>query len=535
MKITKQTLPLSLVVAFVFSFCSTGDEVAPKASAKIDDFFKTIPDWSTETVEPKEEAFLRSVTVEGDLATEEYDCPVYERNLVRTLNNFVSVGTNFGLVWPGAMLEGNSLETGELTLINTKRAPVTLVTNIALDEVSTTIVPNSVTAQQAIADFMIAAGEMPEGSKAGAGSMLFQVEEASTFQQSMLSMGVSAGFTDPQSKVGLDGSLSVSETRSSKTHSVVAKYVQEMFTVRVADDLIDAPAGFFADDFTASDLETLQNIGAMGPDNIPIYIESVTYGRILLFSMQSKSVSSSGELAAALEASMDDYANAGGELSEDHEAIFSTATHKIFSAGGTDAAANAAVASLDWSKFFVESPPSTAVPISFVAKTVNGKKIVNLVQSEVYEQRDDCLLIEPPAPEVPKSYEIKVTWTETKNTGYCFGDTRFGTCSPGASTWAEGTLVPTALTVANSYSATLIFYPNQDGDNIPENDKMKVIVQSKSRLWVPFGPLGGIPKVTSSPYDVRALANGNHTVKHRFTNVGGSVMLIYNINKKTNY
>src|SRR5690606_7461982 len=164
----------------------------------------------------------------------------------------VSVGTNFGVVWPGAMIQGNSLESGELKLINTKRAPVTLVTDIALNEVSSTIEPNSVNAQQAIADFMIAAGEMPEGSQAGAGSMLFQVEEASSFQQSMLSMGVSAGFTEPQSSVGLDGSLSVSATRSSKTHTVVAKYVQEMFTVRVADDLIATPADFFADDFTES-------------------------------------------------------------------------------------------------------------------------------------------------------------------------------------------------------------------------------------------------------------------------------------------
>src|SRR5690606_8856579 len=98
MKISKQTLPLSLVVAMVFSFCSTGDDVVPKADAEIDDFFKTIPDWTTETIEPKEEVLLRTATVPGNDDTEEYDCPVYERNLVRTLNNFTSVGTNFGLV-----------------------------------------------------------------------------------------------------------------------------------------------------------------------------------------------------------------------------------------------------------------------------------------------------------------------------------------------------------------------------------------------------------------------------------------------------
>ena len=530
MKISKQTLPLSLVVAMVFSFCSTGDDVVPKADAEIDDFFKTIPDWTTETIEPKEEVLLRTATVPGNDDTEEYDCPVYERNLVRTLNNFTSVGTNFGLVWPGAMLEGNSLESGELTLINTKRAPITLVTNIALEEVSTTIQPNSVTAQQAIADFMIAAGEMPEGSQAGAGSMLFQVEEASTFEQSMLSMGVSAGFTDPQSNVGLDGSLSVSETRTSQTHTVVAKYVQEMFTVRVADDLIDAPAGFFADDFTASDLEALKNSGVMGPDNIPLYIESVTYGRILLFSMESKSVSSSAKLAVALEASMADYANAGGELSEEHEEIFSTATHKIFSAGGTDAAANAAVANLDWSKFFVESPASTAVPISFVAKTVNGKKVVNLVQSEVYEQRADCSLITVPV-QTPTSYDITVTWTKTDNTGACIGGSSNGTCSPtGRATQQSG--IGTLLTVANGWSASFRYNVNADGDDNPHNDPMKLKVNSSSRLVV-LGPV--FTQTLSQEYKVNTMREGNTTLVHRFSNIAGTVALTYRITKKTNY
>ncbi|MBX3239154.1 MAG: thiol-activated cytolysin family protein [Chitinophagaceae bacterium] len=534
MRTLKRSLPFFIFVSLVFPFCSKQHEGPnPDFKLQVNDFLSSIPAWETEEIEPQEDKFIENVTVKNDAGTQESVCPVFERNLVRNLNNFVSVGTNFGNIWPGALIQGKSLETGELQLINTKRAPVTLVTNIALDEVSRTIVPNSVNAQQAIAEFMIAAGKMPEGSQAGAGSMLFQIEEASTFKQSMLSMGVHAGFTEPQSKVGLEGSLSVSDERSSTTHTVVAKYIQEMFTIRVADDLIATPADFFADDFTPDDLEALKNSGAMGANNIPLYIESVTYGRVLLFSMQSRTVSSANELSAALEASMADYASAGGSIGGGNEEIFATATHKIFSAGGTDAAANAAVANLDWSKFFVESPASTAVPISFVAKTVNGKKIVGLVQSETYQQRENCSLIEPPLPQTAKSFDVTVEWTATDNTGLCIGGGRLGSCTPNGVVFLERDIVGVPLTSLNEYKTSFTLHPDADGDGIPGNDKMSFTIRSTSKLRLPFGlaPL----KSQSKVYDVRNLADGNHTLVHTFSNAVGSVKLTYRITRKANY
>ncbi len=328
---------------------------------------------------------------------------------------------------------------------------LSLTTNLTLGETSKTIEPNSSTAQQAIADFMIAAGEMPEGSQGG-GTMNFQVVEASTFEQSMQQMGISAGFTEPQSSVGLDGSLSVEKSRSSFDHTVVAQFVQEMFTVRVADDLIPAPADFFTNDFSITEIEQMENAGEIGSDNIPLYIESVTYGRLLLFSMRSETVASGGKLETALRVSMAKYANAGGELSEGHDEIFKTASYRIYSAGGSQEGANAAIANLDWSRFFVKSTASEAIPISFVAKTLKGKKIVGLVNSTTFDQRDNCSLlelIEPPAPEIA-SYDIIVTWTRTDNTGACIGGS-IGTCKPDAFVKLEGENTFTTLTALKSF------------------------------------------------------------------------------------
>lgn len=533
MKTAKRSLPFIIIFSLIFSFCTT-DSVDPNNvnsdATSINEYFNSIPDWEINEIEPKEDIYIDSVVVTGENPEDSYECPVFERNMVTTISNFISVGTNFGTIWPGAIIQGNSLKTGELKLINAneKRAPITLVTNIALDEVSKTITPNSETAQQAIADFMIAAGEMPEGTQSGAGTMNFHVEEATTFEQSMQSMGISAGFTEPQSSVGLDASLSVESSRNSSTHTVVAKYVQEMFTVRVADDLIPTPADFFTSDFSMTDIETMENAGLIGENNIPIYIESVTYGRILLFSMQSESVASSNKLSAALEASMADYANAGGELDEEHDEIFSTATHKIFSAGGTDGAANAAIANLDWSRFFVESPASTAVPISFVAKTLSGKEIVGLVNSTTFERRDNCSLIEfiaPPAPEV-ESYDITVEWTETDNTGLCIGSSRFGTCAPQAYVKLERDNVFSTLTVANGYKRAFTIYS--------DDDYFRFTIRSV--ITIPTPPLAYFTtKTQSGSFDVKKLQEGTRTYSHSLSNFVGSVKLTYQITKTTNY
>ena len=523
-----------IILTLLLSLCSKDNPsdmgINPKA-ASINDFFDAIPDWKIPEVGPPVDIYKDSVVVAGDAADRSYECPVFERHLYSTISKFVSAGTNFGIIWPGALIQGKSLQTGKLKLINAtdKRAPVTLTTSIPLTESSKTIIPNSVTAQQAISDFMIAAGKMPEGSKAGAGVMNFQVEEASTFKQSMMQMGISAGFTDPESGVGLDASLNVSNNRKSNTHTVVALFLQEMFTVRVADDMLPAPSDFFSTNFSQDDLDALESAGEIGNDNIPLYIESVTYGRIMIFSMKSESVESASKLSGALEASMGNYAHISVNDSTENNDILKSTTYKIYSAGGTDAAANEAIANLDWSKFFAESPASAAVPISFVAKTLNGHEIVGLVDSTTFDHRDDCSLIEvivPPDP-IVTSYDVSVEWTKTDNTGLCFGGGGYGLCSPHAGVKLDQEYVYTNLTALNGYKRA--FTINVD-NGVVQNPSFTI--RSLSYLKLPLGQYS--TKTASNTYNVLNLPDGNTNVKHTLSNYAGSVALTYRITKTTN-
>jgi hypothetical protein len=515
----KSTYVLLLSIALLLA-CNKQSEnpdgpINPFAE-EINDHIRQLPEWKNENIEPTDSTLIEDVKIQSNGIP--YKCDIYEKNLVRTLQDIISVETNFGVIWPGALIQGNSLEGGELEPINVDRSQVTIQTNIPLNESYTVVEkPNSITIQQAISDFQIAAGQMPEGSEAGAGLMNFSIEEAASFNQAMLAMGISGGFTEPQSQVGLEASANVSVERSYSEHTVIAKFVQEMFTVRLADDLLAEPSDFFAPDVTLTDMQALVEKGEMGSENIPLYIESVTYGRIMLFTMKSTNVSSAAELSAAVNVSMQDYVEGESSLSAGQREILENSTTTIFSAGGTKDAANAAIATLNWSEYFKSAPATTAVPISFVAKTLNGKKIVKIVDNAVYEQRSTC--------QEPSSYNITVEWTDSDNTGLCSG----GLCPRQVFVKSPKTNIGTQLTVLNSYTNNMIFDTGDINTDLDRSFDITSIVE----LLLPAGIYS--TKINEESYDILELNNGNNIRTHLLQNYAGSVTLTFNIRKVTHY
>ena len=151
--------------------CEDEDPVIgnPDAS-EINDYIAQLPQWNNKTATPAADRMVASDLDALGGSGVPYSCEVYEKNLVRSLENIVAVETNFGTVWPGALIQGNSLEGGDLKLINVARAPITINTDLAINNTSRDIEnPNSVSVQQAIAEIQIESGQMPDGAQAGAG------------------------------------------------------------------------------------------------------------------------------------------------------------------------------------------------------------------------------------------------------------------------------------------------------------------------------------------------------------------------------
>ncbi len=521
-----------LLIFMFFLACGETDDLNPSEPVNpfaedINKYVNQLPDWiSKGTPGTNDSVFIQNVRApDGGVP---YQCDIYEKKLVRTLQNIISVETNFGTIWPGALIQGSTLEGGELQSINVKRSPITIQTDLPINETFKEIEkPNSVSIQQAISEFQIASGQMPDGSEAGAGLMNFSIEEASSFEQSMLAMGISGGFTEPQSQVGLEASANVSVERSFREHTVIAKFVQEMFTVRLADDLLPEPSDFFAQEVTLSNIKGLEGKGEMGNDNIPLYIESVTYGRIMLFTMKSTSVSSADELSAAVNASMQDYVKGGASMSNGQKEILENSTTTIFTAGGTKDAANAAIANLNWSEFFKAAPASTAVPISFVAKTLNGKKIIKIIDNAVYTQRSSC--------EEPSSYDIKVTLDKvTLTKGICVE------CPYNSSMKVDGSFLPSPL----AYGVILGVWngPEFGGEYTLTNKGSGSSIEITSgyctaSLSPPTCAVQNLANKQSTTYryPYSDLISGNTKIKHTINELFRTIVFDYTIRKTANY
>ncbi|SYZ74160.1 exported hypothetical protein [Candidatus Zixiibacteriota bacterium] len=387
----------------------------PEADS-INGYFAALPDYSLNPPPPRPPSSLNpSYIVVDDNGWElDYRCNAQKKNIVVTTDEIMSPDENFGVLWPGNIIQGKSITTGNLKQLLLDRGPMTLTISVDAPVTSTAVdTPNSVTAQQAVADLKRSVDKDLNGDNAPSspGTVNFKVEAANSFEQSMLSMGVTGGYSVPM-EGNLGGSAAMSVTRGLQEQTIVARLVQKLFTIRIADDLpgLQTPSGYLAPNVTMNDIRAQESAGNIGPDNLPMYIESVSYGRIIVFTLKSSTASSIEDLKAAVNAAYEQY-EGSGSINSAQQQILSTRTTEVYQAGGDPTAAQAAVANLDFSQFFTEISATATVPISFKLKPLktgaNGD-FVSIFDSTSYDERTGA--------DRPVGYDVTVTCDKVEHT-----------------------------------------------------------------------------------------------------------------------
>jgi hypothetical protein len=125
--------------------------------------------------------------------------------------------------------------------------------------------------------------------------------------------------------------------------------------------------------------------------------------------------------------------------------------------GGPQSAATAAIANLDWSRYFVPASATTAVPIAFTVRSLKGRETATIYNDITYEERGGC--------KPPISYTVDVTLTRVERTsGFCLAcmfsaDIRF----PGgtATILRSGVFGPATGPMTFSDSRTVTLAPGQ--------------------------------------------------------------------------
>ncbi len=157
--------------------------------------------------------------------------------------------------------------------------------------------------------------------------------------------------------------------RDAPQHTLTVYFKENAFTANV-DGLPQNPGEFFSAEFTQELLDEQMAPGRISETNLPLYVASVTYGRILMFSVTSE------EDTTTIKAPMNGVAKWGAgsvsaEAKAGYERVVAGNTSDIVTVGGSSAAASPAIASGDFTEYFKEATILTEyTPISYVLRDV---------------------------------------------------------------------------------------------------------------------------------------------------------------------
>jgi hypothetical protein len=305
----------------------------------------------------------------------EYVCTNTEYSLTSTPTQIVTLDPNVDVLWPGALLQGGPLRNGALVgLPITQRAPITVSIPTLLSANNSQVVPNPSVATTenaigALVDAAVKAGVKPSSS------VSYTQTEAFSASQVALSLGFSADYAGSH----LSGDLNLSESAS--LHTVVGYFVQKMFTVAVPEP--EQPADFF-NGLSQDTLNQFIAEGDVGPTNLPVYVASVTYGRLMMFSITASA--STQNIETALSSQFNGLL-ASGSVDARYSSLQSDSSFsfRVVTVGGSAADAEALIKTGDPSKFFSSDPAiSTGVPISYVLRNLSDNSIAAVSQTTDY-------------------------------------------------------------------------------------------------------------------------------------------------------
>ncbi len=350
------TVTIALTVFLIFG-CQKDD--MPDFSVEINDYILSLPPVQFPS---EKNATVDSTTTEQD---QEYDYTISYYSAAAGYDEQIVLNPQTDVIYPGALIKGESILDGSYLPISVKRKPITISTSLqGSGKVSVEVDdPKLSTVREAVNSLMNQEYDVPPAN------LGFTVENVYSREQMNLALHASytSGVTD------VYGSFNYSNTKVKSR--VVAKFIQNYYTLDLdlpskPSDLIDGEPGS-------------ANFGAM----MPMYISTVTFGRMALFTVESELTES--EVHTYLEGS---YGDVSGDASADFEKLSSSSTMKVYVLGGSGADAGAAINSFqDFKKYITQggnySKSSPGAPISYKLRYISDNTIAKVVFAASYPVR----------------------------------------------------------------------------------------------------------------------------------------------------
>ncbi len=326
-----------LLTMVFFMACSSNPTGGGEGNEEIDDFIQSLQYNATELLNVQETGVddvsreaLDSDTTTTQVGNFQQVCFRTDYNLKKNFDKVAILRPTNGIVWPGALVKGNrSLMDGVPEPIGIGRGPLTLSIDLpGMGENGIVQVddPDVATVQAGIDEALawwndnayVDGWTNPSNSS-------FTVSSSYSSEQLSLDVGLNVSWAT--SDISSQFNFTSTETKN----VVMAVYKQAFYTVNFVTP--ESPSSVFADDVTQDEVSRL-----ISGDTAPAYVQSVTYGRIIMFRMETSNLEQNTYAEAALR-----YAAGGSvdlDLEAEYQRILRSSSIEVVTIGG-----NAAVAS----------------------------------------------------------------------------------------------------------------------------------------------------------------------------------------------
>ena len=306
-----------------------------------------------------------------------YRCSEKTHSLTRNFDEVAILKPTNGIIFPGALVKINpALMNGVPEPMTLNRAPVSLRLDLpGIGEKGNIIVenPSNSNVQTAIDDALNwwNNNKFQEGYVNAANSS-YEATTSYSSEQSALNLGLSA--TWASSNVSSQFSQ-----KSDRSNSVaMAVFRQAFYTVTM--ETPDNPADVFGKGVTLPDVQA-----QAGTNTPPGYVQSVTYGRFIMFRMEASSEFSASEVEAALRYGSGKL-SATGTLASRYQQILQSSAITLVTIGGNAEAAAEGVSARDFGdleeiikgKNALYSKDNPGVPIAYSVKSLANNSQVKM-------------------------------------------------------------------------------------------------------------------------------------------------------------
>jgi len=313
-------------------------------------------------------------------STEYMECQTLEMRSSFSADEYPVFNPNAEVIWPGALLQGATIQQPTPERIIARRGSG----KINIDNVTGSTTP-SVTVDEVGMGTCLEAANKVIGSQPEDFPARLTVDYARVRTQQELAAKISAS----ASFLGLFKSSAKFDWSEETDNTVVLVTLKQSFYTLVFERP-SVMSDFFHPDVTADDLRPF-----VGPGNPPVYVSSVTYGRVFYLLIESSEEKDSVETAVSAS-----FLGFGG--SGKYRAVGELADVRIqaFALGGSaQAALDAVFGGLESTQSFVNSLKEgsaigSAIPLSYCMRSVLSDRLVRNADAMTYSIKE-CVF--PPA------------------------------------------------------------------------------------------------------------------------------------------